>query len=260
MESAGKVASLRILSNSKAKAPGADYSSSYFTLIELLVVIAIIAILASLLLPSLQKARNLSKSTLCANNQKQIGTALQLYVTDYAEYFPFNAESGWAPLSILLLFDTNGTYLQNKNISLDPAWGIYYPFLMHCPCDERTGNGYPMRTFSQSGGFTGINTGGLKVSQMRHPSNFIAMAPTSNGQEQDLDWDWGFYARMRVYTGADDGRILIPHNNMANFLYGDNHVNGGHPYKNGTSSIQLETGNDSTWNSTGCNKYWDPRL
>ena len=58
-----------------------------FTLIELLVVIAIIAILAAILLPALQNARDRAKTTNCSSNQKQMGQIFSLYTNDFGSYF-----------------------------------------------------------------------------------------------------------------------------------------------------------------------------
>lgn len=64
-------------------------SKKIFTLIELLVVIAIIAILMTMLLPALRKAKQVAQTISCVNNQKQIVLATTNYMGDFNEYFPY---------------------------------------------------------------------------------------------------------------------------------------------------------------------------
>jgi prepilin-type N-terminal cleavage/methylation domain-containing protein/prepilin-type processing-associated H-X9-DG protein len=83
-----------------------------FTLVELLVVIAIIALLISILLPALNKAREQAKTTACLANLRQIGVAMRMYANDSNNYVPH-----WAPEPF-----ERGRYLGNNDMSMDLFW------------------------------------------------------------------------------------------------------------------------------------------
>jgi prepilin-type N-terminal cleavage/methylation domain-containing protein/prepilin-type processing-associated H-X9-DG protein len=99
-----------------------------FTLIELLVVMAIIGVLASLLLPTLGKAKEAGRSTVCLGNLRQVGIALQLYVQDNDNRLPVMRDR---------LFETNGVPDTNATESIDLVLSNHLGAVqvLRCPSD-----------------------------------------------------------------------------------------------------------------------------
>ncbi len=110
--------------------------TSAFTLIELLVVIAIIAILAAILFPVFAQAREKARQVACMSNEKQIGTAVMMYIQDYDETYPaIDLDLSAATPPILPLPD--GRKYQGLM-----GWALqYYPYIKStqvfvCPNDD----------------------------------------------------------------------------------------------------------------------------
>ncbi|MFQ5414385.1 MAG: prepilin-type N-terminal cleavage/methylation domain-containing protein [Phycisphaerae bacterium] len=161
-----------------------------FTLIELLVVIAIIALLIAILLPSLSRARELSKRLVCAANMKGFGTSAKIYANDNFEKWMSPGYSGSA-------------YADNGG-------GILYPGLPEPVWNQGWDNERALETFNDGGsgsdGSTRVSTtrsfwllvrsGDVTVKQFICPSSGDEPDPTDN-----IEFFYDFYDVTHVSYG-----------------------------------------------------------
>ena len=217
-----------------------DKPARGFTLIELLVVIAIIAILASLLLPALARAKAQSLTTQCFSNQHQIGLAYRMYSDENRDYYP--SHDGWASVGGQLpptpdLADPDaypyyGGTVAQTNRPLN--FYVHNINAFHCPADrgdplnpkaktcwDGWGNSYLVEwdsDYNQVQQVTGSlgkiepANQGIKNSQIAvHPSNKIIQG----------DWNW-------QYNRSATAQPALWHNYAGDrkeaMLFGDSHV------------------------------------
>ena len=193
-------------------------NNSFFTLIELLVVIAIIAILAAMLLPALQQAREKGRTAKCVSNLKQVGTCLLMYAQDNDDWSVPYANPG-------------GT---NKEWRYRISYYNQTENLFICPSqDKTTVMGYGMLYQARGGHNSRLNTHyngagkePVKASSVVKPSKkfLIADAATDNNTRASMKTNVIYCKTCEASATLGAMNLTTRHGNFPNSVYLDGHV------------------------------------
>ena len=216
-------------------------SCKSFTLIELLVVIAIIAILAGMLLPALNSARERARDTSCKNNLKTIGLYMAQYVDSFNEYYPIGAKNDTSKETWFdcmrsyiepMMLGTNGTFydpIHSSSTSIPEN----HAKIFRCPTDtfRKTHSTYKIKyalsyTFTTNAAFDTSN-GVRKVAEIKKPSARLYRADCTYQNKADSYVNTTNYIHVYgLHPSGDNlyGEIDFRHSKNTNCLLLDWHV------------------------------------
>ena len=183
--------------------------SNAFTLLELLVVIAIMSVLAAMLLPSLQQAREKTKQAVCMSNLRQLGMVSIMYANDWNDWWPNNTVG--SPHTYMRLLGIQG-YL--------PGSGACY-LKKFAKCPSWTKGVSPTCVYY----IYGLRNNGLgdwmRLSEMAPYTTYVVYADSLRTKSG------GLYMNQHCYflLHADEqGCVHLRHSGLANCLFADGHV------------------------------------